>query len=57
MSEFVYGVLIFAALMAVYALGWIAGHDHYKRWYTELRISDLPRRRIPITRLGPGDDE
>jgi len=56
MSEIVYGLLTFAALISVYAIGWIAGYD-YKRRHSEIRITDLPKRRLSIPRLGPEDDE
>ena len=56
MSEIVYGLLTFAALISVYAIGWIAGYD-YKRRHSEIRITDLPKRRLSIPRLGPEEDD
>ena len=32
MTEVAWGIVLFAALMAVYTLGWLAGHDHCSRW-------------------------
>jgi len=57
MSEIVYGLLTFAALISVYAIGWLAGHSHHKRRHSEIRITDLPKRRLSIPRLGPEDDD
>ena len=32
MTEVTWGIVLFTALMAVYTLGWLAGHDHCFRW-------------------------
>ena len=40
MTEVTWGIVLFAALMSIYTLGWIAGHEHCGRLWEKKILDD-----------------
>ncbi len=44
MTEVTWGIVLFAGLMAVYTLGWLAGHEHCcRKWSQKEKLNTKGR--------------